>query len=182
MDRRRFLQLTGATLTAAAAGCGQSGDGTETADGGSTPDETPTATPGSTPTATPEPTTEEPTATPTDEPTTTPTPTPTPTPTTTPREAEQVVAVADGALSFDPESFEISAGDTVVWVWQSSGHNVRPSSQPGDANWSGTPGGSSELYDEGYTYSYTFDVPGEYEYYCNPHRSAGMTGSFTVTE
>ncbi|MFC7193430.1 plastocyanin/azurin family copper-binding protein [Halosimplex aquaticum] len=73
-------------------------------------------------------------------------------------------------------------GETVVWVWHSSGHNVRPESTPSGSDFSGTAGGDDRLYDEGHTLSHTFEVAGEYEYYCNPHRSAGMTGSFTVAE
>lgn len=53
-------------------------------------------------------------------------------------------------------------------------------STPEDSTWSGTPGGDGTTYDTGYVYEYTFEVAGEYEYYCAPHRSLGMTGSFTV--
>jgi len=101
------------------------------------------------------------------------------TPTATP-EAAQVVAVAADGFSFSPASFEIGAGDTVRWEWEAGGHNVKADSVPDGSDWSGTPG--SDLYSTGHTYSYTFDVPGEYSYYCQPHRSSGMTGSFTVTE
>jgi len=192
MDRRHYLRLSGAALAAAVAGCGQ-GDGNGTdqppddgSDGESTPSPTPTSepdtgtstqsptpTPDGTPTATPDPD-----ATPTE----TPTPTASPTPTATPRQAAQVVDVADGALAFAPDSFEVSTGDTVVWVWHSSGHNVVPDSTPSDSDFSGTAGGEGDLYDEGHEFSHTFEVAGEYEYYCSPHQSAGMVGSFTVTE
>ncbi|WP_436911352.1 cupredoxin domain-containing protein [Halosimplex marinum] len=202
MDRRSLLRLGGTALAAAVAGCGGD-DGTETdgdspgTDGGDatpspspTPTETPeTATPTETPTpdsaltGTPTPTaTPGSAATPTGTPTASPTPTETPTPTATPRQAAQVVAVADGGLSFSPETFEISTGETVVWVWHSSGHNVRPETTPSGSEFSGTPGGDGDLYDEGHEFSFTFEAPGEYEYYCSPHRSVGMTGSFTVTE
>ncbi|WP_123538071.1 plastocyanin/azurin family copper-binding protein [Halosimplex salinum] len=193
MDRRRFLRLSGVGLAAAAAGCGQD-DGEDTAapgDDGGGDGETPTPTatsttvpaettdPGATPTASPTApsgTGETPTPSPTPE------PTPSPTPTATPRQAAQVVAVADGALTFEPQVFEISTGDTVVWVWHSNGHNVRPSAIPRGSEFSGTPGDDGDLYEEGYEFSHTFEVAGEYEYYCNPHESAGMFGSFTVTE
>ncbi|WP_135366017.1 cupredoxin domain-containing protein [Halosimplex halophilum] len=194
MDRRSLLRLGGTALAAAVAGCGgdddtETDDGSGT-DGDATPTEspTPTETPG-TDTLTPSPTAEAtPTATPTDTPdsagtpTASPTPTETPTPTATPRQAAQVVAVADGGLSFSPETFEIATGETVVWVWHSSGHNVRPATTPSGSAFSGTAGGDGDLYDEGHELSFTFETPGEYEYYCSPHRTAGMTGSFTVTE
>ena len=186
MNRRQLLRLSGAALATAIAGCGQGDETDQPADGG---DATPTASPTETPaddaetptvTPTPEPT---PTATPDPDatPTETPTPTATQTPMPTPRQADQVVAVGDSALSFAPDIFEISTGETVVWVWRSSGHNVRPESTPSGSDFSGHPL-DAELYDEGHEFSFTFETPGEYEYYCNPHRSAGMTGSFTVTE
>jgi len=193
MNRRHLLQLSAGALASAVAGCGQGADTDQPADGGdATPTASPTETPadgGETPTASPtaEPTsTAEPTPTATPDPdatpTQTPTPTATPTPSPTPRDVAQVVKVGDSALSFAPDAFEISTGETVVWVWHSSGHNVRPESTPSGSDFSGTPGGDGELYDEGHEFSFTFETPGEYEYYCNPHRSAGMTGSFTVTE
>ncbi|MFC7140369.1 plastocyanin/azurin family copper-binding protein [Halosimplex aquaticum] len=174
MERRRFLQVGAATLATAVAGCGL-GTGAETP---SDDDRSPTTTPRDT--ATPEPT-----ASPTPEPTPTPTETPTETPTptaTVPPQAAQVVAVADGKRTFDPQVFEIEAGETVAWVWHSSGHNVRATARPRGSDFTGTAGGDKDFYDEGHTFSHTFDVAGEYEYYCYPHRNVGMTGSFTVVE
>ncbi|WP_436926319.1 plastocyanin/azurin family copper-binding protein [Halosimplex amylolyticum] len=173
MDRRRFLEVGAATLATAVAGCGL-GTGAETPTDGDESSSTPTETP--TPTAT-----ETPTETPTPTATETPTDTPTPTP-TVPPQAAQVVAVADGNRTFDPQVFEISTGETVVWVWHSSGHNVRATARPRGSDFTGTPGGDDDLYDEGYTFSHTFEVAGDYEYHCYPHRNVGMTGSFTVTE
>ena len=98
---------------------------------------------------------------------------------TPPSNPDQQVTVGDG-LNFDPESFEISVGDTVLWEWESSGHNIAVESQPSDADW---PGEDEESgYKNGHTHSYSFEVAGEYEYYCQPHRSSGMVGNFTVTE
>ncbi|MBX0287860.1 plastocyanin/azurin family copper-binding protein [Haloarcula salinisoli] len=95
-------------------------------------------------------------------------------------EAAQVVAVATDGFSFSPASFEIAAGETVRWEWAAGGHNVKPDTTPEGSDWSGTAG--SDLYSSGHTYSYTFEVAGEYSYYCQPHRGSGMTGSFIVTE
>ncbi|WP_415379986.1 plastocyanin/azurin family copper-binding protein [Halosimplex sp. TS25] len=175
MDRRRFLQVGAATLATAVAGCGlRTGSETPPEEGHSSPTQTPrdTATPGPTESATPEPT-----------PTPTATPEPTPTPTATvPPEAAQVIAVAEGERTFDPQVFEIDAGETVAWVWHNSGHNVRATARPRGSDFTGTPGEDEDLYGEGYTFSHTFDVAGEYEYYCYPHRSIDMAGSFTVVE
>lgn len=98
-----------------------------------------------------------------------------------PPSSVEVSVGADGAR-FDPETFEVRVGGTVTWVWEGSGHNVRPSGRPDGANWSGTDGGDGTTYNGGHTHEYTFDVAGEYEYYCAPHRTFGMTGSFTVVE
>lgn len=178
MRRRTLLRRSGVVATIALAGCtGQSdGDG-EPRRTTEMIEETPTASEpaAGSPTATSSPgSTETPTATPTETaaPATT---------TTSSATAEQVVRVGpNGEFSFAPSSFEIAAGETVRWTWDSSGHNVRPSVTPDGADWPGTPGGDGTLYDAGYTYSFTFEVTGTYEYYCAPHRSLGMTGAFTV--
>jgi plastocyanin len=183
MDRRHFLRAAAAAgIPVALAGC--TGDGDDGGDG----DATPTATdePMDTPTATDEPTgtptaTDEPMGTPTatDEPTDSPTATaePTPTPTATPEPDQRVTVAPDGRLRFDPESFTIAAGDTVLWEWVASGHNVSPESQPDGADWAGDDG---SLYSSGYLYSNTFETAGEYRYHCDPHQGSGMVGSFTV--
>ena len=95
-------------------------------------------------------------------------------------DASVVTVGAGGQTRFDPETVTVAAGETVRWEWAASGHNVRPDSQPTDADWSGTPGGEGETYDEGYTYEFTFEVPGRYEYYCAPHQSFGMVGTVVV--
>lgn len=148
---------------------------TETATATPTRTDTSTATDSPTPTTTPSPTE---TPTPTETPS--PTATPTETPTATPTYDLEVVVGPDGGLSFSPSSFDISTGDTVRWTWDSGGHNVKPSSTPSGSDWAGTPGDEFDTFSGGHTYQHTFDVAGDYEYYCAPHRSAGMTGSFTV--
>lgn len=199
--RRRFLAATALGVPGLAGCAGQEGTPTPspTDDGQLTATPSPSGTSTSTeetgrPTATEQPSTAtatetgaaEPTRTEGETPTGTGTDSPaetdsdTPTATATPPEGQTVVVGPDGTPRFDPETFTISAGATVRWEWEDDGHNVRPSTTPEDSAWSGTPGGDGTTYDEGYAYEYTFDVPGEYEYYCAPHRSLGMTGSFTV--
>lgn len=171
LDRRALLRTGAAALAAGLAGCtGTGGDGTDS----------PTAEPTSEPTGTATATSsaETPTATETPGETATPTETATATPAVDP---DQTVTVGpDGDFSFEPKSFTVATGDTVQWVWDSGGHNVRPGEIPSDSTWDGTPGGGGTTYAEGYTYHYTFEVAGSYGYYCAPHRSLGMTGSFTV--
>lgn len=96
------------------------------------------------------------------------------------REPAQVVAVAPDGFQFDPETFEIDAGGTVHWVWKDSGHNLRVREKPDGSDWEGTPGTASDTYDDGYEHAHTFDTPGEYHYFCAPHQTLGLEGSFTV--
>jgi len=179
MRRRLFL----ASLGVALAGC--SGGGTQTedgggGDGGSEPTGTATATETATGTTTTA--TETVTGTPGDTATATETATATATATATPTAAQTVEVAAGGEFRFAPESFEVAAGETVRWIWRGGGHNVVAQSTPDGADWTGTPGAPDELYDSGYEYERAFDVAGTYRYYCAPHRSLGMTGSFTVVD
>jgi plastocyanin len=93
-------------------------------------------------------------------------------------EPEMVRVGPDAQNVFEPDSLEIPVGTTVTFVWESSGHSLLVDSQPDDAEWQGV----SETQSEGYEHSHTFEVPGTYEYYCEPHQGFGMEGSITVTE
>ncbi|WP_266076826.1 plastocyanin/azurin family copper-binding protein [Haladaptatus caseinilyticus] len=92
---------------------------------------------------------------------------------------ETVKVGPGGELVFEPAELQISPGTTVKFVWESNTHNVVPESQPDGAGWEGS-GSESETFDSGHTYEHTFDTEGSYEYFCAPHKSAGMTGSITV--
>lgn len=79
-----------------------------------------------------------------------------------------------GMLGFEPKTLEISPGDTVKWVNNKlAPHNVVVE-------------GSTKLSHKGLVFSpgeafeSTFNEPGEYEYYCEPHRGAGMVGKIIV--
>jgi plastocyanin len=171
--RRTFITAVGVGLTGLA-GCagGEDTPAEPTTDGEGETTPTATATPESIPTAT---------ATATATPEATPTETATATTTATATPVAQVVTVAaDGKFRFAPETFTVAAGETVRWEWAAGGHNVVPDTTPGGADWSGSPGAPEELLDAGATYEYTFETPGEYEYYCSPHQGIGMVGSFTV--
>lgn len=197
MHRRTLLARTAALGAVALAGCtgGEDpangttdGGGSGTTDATDTTTDAPTTeeqTDGSTdaPTTGSETATDDGTGTTTtdaDAPTEEPTETSTPTPDDSPQDAVTVTVGANGRARFSPDSFTLAQGGTVTWEWEASGHNVVPENQPSGANWEGTAGGESETYSSGHTYEETFDTPGEYAYYCSPHRSIGMTGSFTV--
>jgi plastocyanin len=87
-----------------------------------------------------------------------------------------------GQLVFDPAEVTVSVGDTVTWV-NNKGypHNVIfdeeaiPSGV--DAEKLSTP---DQLGEEGQKHTAKFEKAGTYEYYCEPHRGAGMAGSVIV--
>ncbi|WP_425461900.1 DUF4397 domain-containing protein [Natronosalvus hydrolyticus] len=89
---------------------------------------------------------------------------------------ETVFVGPDGQNSFDPDTLEIEAGTTVRFTWDSSGHNVSPVSMPDGADWEGEP----SISDAGHEHEHTFEVTGRYEYVCDPHEGAGMTGEIHV--
>lgn len=161
MERRRYLRTVG-TVTAMLGVAGCTGDDDQSGTD-STPTPTPTDDDGSTPTAS-ETSTRTPKGTP-------------------PSNPAQRVAVGDG-LRFDPEQFEISVGDTVLWEWIEGGHNIKydEGDVPDGTTWTGTEGSRTTTYGKGHEHWHTFEVAGEYNYYCVPHRSSGMTGGFTVRE
>jgi plastocyanin len=100
-------------------------------------------------------------------------------------QAGNEVAVVDS--SFQPASLTITAGEAVTWT--SSGslpHTVTSSDGDFDSN-SGcasfSDGGSGACMDNGETYSFTFDTPGTYAYYCKLHGTSaggGMAGTIVV--
>ncbi len=75
---------------------------------------------------------------------------------------------------FSPASITVPAGSTVTWV--QNGNNPHTTTSY-DGLWDSglIPGGS------GGTFSFTFNEPGTYEYFCIPHEDQGMVGVVTVT-
>jgi plastocyanin len=87
---------------------------------------------------------------------------------------EEIVEISEPAeltaWSFAPASISVSAGTTVVW--KNTGretHSVTSQDQLFD----------SKLLDPGKGWSYTFDTPGVYRYFCVPH--PWMKGTVIVT-
>jgi len=126
------------------------------------------------------------------EPTATPTATPMSTPTTTPSaDADVTIEVGpDGSyLNFVPERVRLSTGDTVEWVFKSSGHNVcgHPADNPkvelpdGAEPFGSHPDGNAQAVDPtDSTYTHTFETKGDYTYVCILHAHNGMVGHLTV--
>jgi plastocyanin len=84
--------------------------------------------------------------------------------------AEQAATVTMTDSRFQPGTVRVSAGGTVTWRNTSQVvHTVTGS------------GMDSGTIQPGATFSHTFDRPGTYDYYCTPHRGAGMVGRVVVT-
>jgi len=112
-------------------------------------------------------------------------------PTTTRQRRVEVAVGPERRLRYEPEAIEIHVGTTVVWTFESTGHNV--TSKPGASERCENPDGAEpfasyegsnhyEILDPGATYEHEFTVPGEYVYVCAPHAGQGMVGTVTVTE
>ena len=95
----------------------------------------------------------------------------------------KTVAVGPGGnLVFEPATIYASPGTTITWNWESDTHNIVVENQPDGANWEGTEGPPTKVYDTGHTYEHTFDTKGTYAYYCQPHRTSGMVGEVIINE
>ena len=84
-----------------------------------------------------------------------------------------------GQHIFQPTTVTIQPGDTVRWVFITPGHTVTS----GDTNGStGVPDGKfhSGLRPQGSEFTFTFQDPGSFSYYCGPHYSMGMHGLVNV--
>ena len=79
-----------------------------------------------------------------------------------------------GMLAFEPSSVTISTGDTVKFI----NNKLAPHNAVFD--------GHEELshadlaFAPGESWEETFDTVGTYDYYCEPHRGAGMVGKVIV--
>jgi len=87
-----------------------------------------------------------------------------------------------GGLQFVPAKITICKGDSVKWINNKSGpHNVVFDE---DAIPSGVDQEAismdEQLGEEGETFVMKFDTTGDYSYYCEPHRGAGMNARLIV--
>lgn len=99
---------------------------------------------------------------------------------------------------FDPAEYEASVGERVVWKNTSGAdHTITAldNSLPEGADYFATGGyddeeTAREAWHESRggrlgpreTYTHIFEVPGTYDYICEPHVGAGMVGTVVVTE
>lgn len=87
------------------------------------------------------------------------------------------VTVAMKNSQFTPQNIKVKKGTTVTWVNEDTvQHNV-VAFDPSDQ--SGLPA-QNQLFGNGLSYSYTFEIIGTFKYKCTPHPF--MTGSVEVVE
>ena len=88
---------------------------------------------------------------------------------------DQEVTVRMEDNFFDPANITVEPGTTVTWV--QSGNNPHTTTSY-DGLWdSGMIEGGS-----GGTFSFTFEEPGTFDYFCIPHESLGMIGRASCRE
>ncbi len=101
---------------------------------------------------------------------------------------ETLVVEMTDADRFAPACIRIRAGETVVWINESSrGHTVTadPDLAANPRNVA-LPAGAVPFHSgsvpQGGEFEYTFAQPGRYDYVCLPHEAAGMLGTVIVEE
>jgi plastocyanin len=88
--------------------------------------------------------------------------------------AGAVAPVVIRLFQYQPQTLTIAPGTTVVWTNEDEIHHTVTSGTPDK------PGGplNGVLETQGSTYSYRFDIPGVYPYFCDYHNS--MMGTIIV--
>ena len=76
-------------------------------------------------------------------------------------------------MLYSTEIAKIDSGDTITWIPIDKGHNVEIIKGPKGVKLPK----KSKINRE---YSYKFDTPGMYLYWCTPHKSMGMIGIVVV--
>lgn len=85
--------------------------------------------------------------------------------------AVQQVKIAD--MAFSPAQITIKKGTKVTWTNSDSvSHDIKEKD--------GKTGPNSPVLSQGQSYSFTYNAPGTYNYYCSIHPQ--MAGSVTVTD
>ena len=92
-----------------------------------------------------------------------------------PASATEVVMGSNMNLVFEPSELTISAGDTITFVNDAlPPHNVIVEDHP-ELTHDGLAFASGE------SFEITFPDPGDYTFWCDPHKGAGMIGHIHVS-
>ncbi len=90
------------------------------------------------------------------------------------------VNVGQGGNNFVPPALTITQGDTINWNWVGGFHNVISGSCPGGiCTGDGKFNSGAATLTLGNNFSFAFNTPGTYPYFCSVHR-ASMQGTITV--
>lgn len=101
---------------------------------------------------------------------------------------ETPVIEMNDQMRFEPASLVIRVGQTVTWrnvgamVHTSTCDPERAQRPEHAALPDGAEPWDSGLIRAGESWSRSFDLPGDYTYFCTPHEAGGMIGSLTVEE
>lgn len=112
---------------------------------------------------------------------------PTQEPAAPPDESGRHLVEMNDQLQYDPSQLTLRAGETVPWRTV----GVTPHTSTGDPTEAQNPEEhvhlppgaqpwNSGIVNQDEEFEQTFDVPGEYTYFCIPHEAAGMIGYLTV--
>ncbi|MBA4410710.1 MAG: plastocyanin/azurin family copper-binding protein [Bacteroidota bacterium] len=77
---------------------------------------------------------------------------------------------------FTPSQLTINVGDKVIWTNTQGSHNVNGTKTTFPSN----PESFGNAVSAGWTYEFTFNTAGTYDYHCNPHAGGGMVGKIIV--
>ena len=91
--------------------------------------------------------------------------------------AGETVEVIISGFAFNPENLTISVGDSVTWINQDYGTDHTVTADDGSVD--------SGVMPENEQFTFKFDTPGTYAYYCQFHGGTGgtgMSGVITVEE
>jgi plastocyanin len=87
-------------------------------------------------------------------------------------------------LVFSPMTATIHVGDSILWVWGSTGHTVTSGTAPTADNQFCSPNNADcpgfHTSSAGATFNHQFLAAGTYQYFCEIHWSSGMTGTIVV--
>lgn len=85
------------------------------------------------------------------------------------------VVVTAAGTSFSPAAVTVPVGAVVRWVNGGGTHTVTPGNAGQAGAWTSAALGS------GTTFQHVFGTAGTFNYHCQPHQAAGMTGVVTVS-
>jgi halocyanin-like protein len=77
-------------------------------------------------------------------------------------------------FQFAPPAVRIDVGTELTWEWVSDGHTVTSVSGPAEFD--------TDIGEEGFQFSHTFEEPGIVLYECVPHSALGMLGAVVVED